>query len=416
METLTYFREIVTTDRRVRELEDFPGKVIGTFCNFVPEELIYAAGAVPVRLCAGDYAAIAVGEEFLPRDLCSVIKSSAGRVRQGEGLYGRADVLVLPTPCDGKKKLGAILAAFKPVHTLQLPPSKNTPAARTFWREQVRQFQQALEGWTGRPIARSALKEAILLLNRRQEVFRRFLRLRQLAPPVISGEDALFVTGASFTDDLHRWIEQTERLCEEVERETGKLGNWETGQSGNSETGQLGNSEIRQPGLISQFPNFPISQFPNSPLRLLLTGAPLIFPNFKLIQLIEATGAVVVADEMCSGTQRLYQPVTLREWSMRAMGEAIAEKYLLPPTCPCFVEGSDRLHRILELVEEFRVDGVIYHNLRLCPLFDIESMAIQQELKRRGLPLLTLHTDYNCEDTGQLRNRIEAFLEIIAER
>jgi len=129
---------------------------------------------------------------------------------------------------------------------------------------------------------------------------------------------------------------------------------------------------------------------------------------------LEERGAVVVADELCSGTQRLYQRIALREWSLREMLWGVADKYLLPPTCPCFVDNTDRLNRILELAEEFRVDGIVYHNLRICPLFDLESVTIQRELKQRGLPVLTLYTDYSREDLGQLRTRIEAFLEMIS--
>lgn len=380
MSELSYFREIVTGDRRLRELAEYPGKVVGTYCNFVPEELVLAAGAVPVRLCAGDPAAAAAAEALLPRDLCALAKSAAGRVLQQSGLAGRADLLVMPTPCDAKKKLGAVLAELKPTHVLDLPPRKDSPSARAFWLAQVHVLRQALERCTGSAITRQSLRAAIDLGNRRQQVFRRFLSLRTLDPPVISGEDALFVTQASFADDVARWTEQAERLCERLEAR----------------------SAAPAPG--------------RRPVRLLLTGAPLIYPNHKVIQLAEADGAVVVTDELCSGTQRLYQPVELREVALPAMIEAVAEKCLLPTTCPCFADGADRLNRVLEMVSEFRVDGVVYHSLRLCALFDIESLAMQRELKRHGIPILVLATDFSAEDTGQLRTRLEAFVEMLQPR
>ncbi|MBI2301024.1 MAG: 2-hydroxyacyl-CoA dehydratase [Armatimonadetes bacterium] len=375
-ELVAWFRDEVTTPRRAAELAEWPGKVIGTYCNFVPEELILALGAVPVRLCAGDLDAIPDGEALLPREVCSVVRSSAGTLQRGGGLAGRADLLVIPTPCDAKKKLGAVVEHLKPVHVLELPPRKDSPAARAFWAEQVRGLLAALERLTGRRLRRRALHGAIALVNRREEAFRRLLRLRQADPPALSGEDFLFVTQASFTADAAAWAEHTEALCAVLEARPAR---------------------------------------PANGRRVLLTGAPLIWPNHKVVQLLEQAGAAVVADELCSGTQRLYQPVALREVSMRALLDAVAEKAMLPSTCPCFVEGGDRLNRIVDLAREAHVAGVVYHSQRLCPLFEIEAMLVQKELRARAIPLLTLSTDFSREDSGQLRTRIDAFLEMLGD-
>ena len=372
-----YFRDMVTTDRRAAELEAFEGKVIGTYCNFVPEELIYALGAVPVRLCSGDDDASRRGEDLFPRDTCALVKSCIGCAIRGDGFFPSLDLLVIPTPCDAKKKLGAVLEAFKPVHILQLPPSKTTPAALNFWLDQVWELVAKLEECTGKRLTRASLQTAVEMLNRRQQVFRRFLELRKQNPPAVTGEEALFVTNSSFHDDPERWTRQLELLC--TERES---------------RGQ-GSSNIS---------------------RLLLTGAPLIYPNFKLMRIIEAANAVVAMDETCSGTQRLYQPLVTRDPSLKAMVQAVAEKYLLPTTCPCFIEHSDHLKRIVEFVDEFKIDGVIYHCLRICPLFDIEANTVQRNLKKLGIPCLTLSTDYSREDGEQIRNRVQAFLEIIGGR
>jgi benzoyl-CoA reductase/2-hydroxyglutaryl-CoA dehydratase subunit BcrC/BadD/HgdB len=160
-----YFEKIVTTDRRLVELQRFPGKMVGVYCNFVPEALIHALGAVPVRLCSGDREAARRGEELFPRDTCSLVKACVGNAIRGDGLFAGLDLLVIPTPCDAKKKLGAVLSAFKPVHILQLPPSKTTPAAVQFWMDQVWELVHRLEALTGRTLTREALEQAVLLAN-----------------------------------------------------------------------------------------------------------------------------------------------------------------------------------------------------------------------------------------------------------
>ena len=59
-------------------------KVIGIYCLMAPEELVYAAGAIPVRLCGGSYEAALAGDELVPRDICPVVRASVGFTSFGE--------------------------------------------------------------------------------------------------------------------------------------------------------------------------------------------------------------------------------------------------------------------------------------------------------------------------------------------
>jgi benzoyl-CoA reductase/2-hydroxyglutaryl-CoA dehydratase subunit BcrC/BadD/HgdB len=373
---IPYFRDILASPRRHDELGPSGAKVVGTLCNFVPEEIILALGAVPLRLCSGDHVAARNAEDSVPVDLCPAAKATVGLLRAGEGFWGRLDLLVVPTSCDAKTKLPDLVGEEATVYRMLLPRSKRDDGARRSWLEQTRRFAAEMERVAGRKLTVRALRGAIDLLNARQEAARRLLALRTRPLPPITGEETLIVFGASFLDDPKRWTEQANALCAALEAE----------------------------------PEAPTGP---APKRMLLTGAPLVYPNLKLVRLIEGAGAVVVADDLCSGTERLYHPVTPREWSLPEMLRAIAERYLLPTTCPCFAESDDRVNRLLSLAEEFQADGAVYHNLRMCPLFDIESRRVASALRDAGVPTLVLHTDYSPEDTAQLRTRVEAFLEML---
>jgi benzoyl-CoA reductase/2-hydroxyglutaryl-CoA dehydratase subunit BcrC/BadD/HgdB len=179
-------------------------------------------------------------------------------------------MLVFPTACDGKKKLAEVLSRSVPVQVIPLPASKIAPGAREMWLQSVRRFQEALERLTGKKIAQDRLKAEIELLNERQKAFREFFKLRRLRPSVITGEDALYVTGASFVDDPARWTKETLALCAELQ------------------------AAHREGRFVR----------PADAPRILLTGAPLIHPNFKVARVIESAGAVIAVDELCSGTGR----------------------------------------------------------------------------------------------------------------
>lgn len=379
-QTISYYEDIISTDRRGKELQNFSGKIIGIFCNFVPEELIYAVGAVPVRLCAGSYDTISIAEEVLPRDICPLVKSSFGFKVAGLSYFELCDAVISPTPCDAKKKLGEILSDYVTTWVLRLPQTKDPDYSKEYWLREMRLLKERLEELTGNKITKKRLKESIKLLHRRQAVFRHFYELRKHKPPLINGRDALLIIQTGFYDDINRWIEKTQDLCDELEeRKSNK-------------------------------------QLPLSNYRLLLTGAPIIWPNYKLLNIIEELGATIVIDELCSGTRYLYDPVEVDEWTMEGMLKAIANRYLLPSSCPCFIEGDDRIDKLLGAVEDFKVEGVVHYSLRLCPLYDMELPKVSRVFKDKGIPFLSIHTDYSLEDVEQLRTRIEAFLEMLESR
>ena len=379
---LNYFDELHITDKRIKELIEHKksgGKVIGTFCNLVPEELIYAAGAVPVRLCSGCNHSISPAEEMFPRDSCSLIKSSFGFAVTDDHYMKLCDVIIMPATCDGKKKLGEILNDYKPVWMLDLPQNKEREISKKYWLSEIRILKKRIEKLTGNKINKSELKNAIELLHERYDVIRDFQEVRKSLSPVILGSDFFIVIQAAFFDDIKRWIENTRELIDDL------------------------NNNIENNLLVKD----------KNDLRLLLTGAPIILPNFKIPEMIEEFEAFIAIDETCAGSQFIYDPVVVEEWTLSEMLSAIAERYLMPSVCPCFIKSEDRIDKIMTLIEDFKVDAVIYHTLRLCLLFDVESMRVSSVLEENDIPFLHLNTDYSKEDLGQLRTRIEAFIEIL---
>ncbi|OGF45233.1 MAG: hypothetical protein A2231_00410 [Candidatus Firestonebacteria bacterium RIFOXYA2_FULL_40_8] len=375
-EAMAYFYDILTTDKREKELIESKAKVTGTYCYFAPEEIIYAAGAVPVRLCSGIYETITTSEEVLPRDICPLCKSSLGCRILGLNYTGVVQMIVLPASCDAKKKLGEYLSDYLPVVMLNLPNVKDYRVSKEVWLREIKSLKVKLEEFTGKKITKQSLKHWTGVLKSRALLFRDIFEMRKKNPGIISHRDFLAFVQASFYDDIMRWMEHGKILKKELEER------------------------------IKNYPGFKGE-------RLLLTGAPVIFPNFKILSVIEDLGALVTVDELCSGTQRLWDYSEPDEWTMEGMLEALASRYMLPSTCPCFTTSYDRIDKLLHLAEEFKVDGVVYHDLRLCQLFDMERNLVAKVLADKNIPVITIHTEYSQEDTEQVKTRIEAFLEMI---
>jgi benzoyl-CoA reductase/2-hydroxyglutaryl-CoA dehydratase subunit BcrC/BadD/HgdB len=369
---------------QIRRHKEGGGKVIGTMCMFAPLELIRAAGAIPVRLCSGMHNTIATGEEIMAdAGLCPLVKSTLGvKLSRASPFFEAADAVVVPMVCDAKFKLGEVLQDFVPVWMVNVPHIKDTAQARALWLDEVRALQTRIEALTGNRIYWEELKREMELALRAQTVARRIYDIRKADPPVITGRDALLVTQTTFTEDLREWADRAEELAEELE-------------------------ERARRGLAVSDPEAP---------RVLLAGAPIMWPNFKLPQLVEESGGVIVADELCSGMRWLYDPIGVDEWVWDDMYRAMAERYLQPSVCPCFTPNDPRVGRIQQMIEDFRVEGVVYHVLRGCHIYNVEAARIKSAAEDMGVPMLVVETEYSQEDTEQLRTRIEAFLMLVRAR
>jgi len=353
-------------------------KTIATMCVHVPAELIYAAGAKPVRICSGAYSTDQIGAEFLPAKTCPLVKSTMGAIHM-DILPGniKPDMIVNPSTCDQKRKLGEITEEIdKPLYLLEVPPTKDSEEAQIYWHRTIKKFVKNLEKVTGNKITRKRLKNAIELIYTAQAQYRRLYNLRK-EEPLIFGKDAILATNAYFFDDITSWTKSLSLLNDELEK----------------------NKKNKQFVTKSNTP------------RILLTGSPAIFPNMKLPILIEKTGGIVVAEEFCSTSRLLYDTVAVDEWFLYDMIPAVADRYLKPCTCPNFTPNTDRSRKLLDTIKEFSVDGVIYQSFAGCQLYEMESRQIGNIVEKSGTPMLYLETDYNTEDNGQLSTRVEAFIE-----
>ena len=352
--------------------------LVGHFCNMVPTELIQAAGARPVRLDCGNAALVQPGEEVLSGEICPVAKSSFGSFLDRESLANRCDALIVAASCDAKRKLGEVLADFKPVFTFNLPPEQDAARYGKAAQAEVERLAEFLSARFG-PIRKGALLEAIEAGRKRTALVRKFQEARAANPGAVSIRDFfLILQSGALGADLAEWTGQAQAALAEAE------------------AFRPARRRIRA--------------------RMVLTGAPILWPNFKALNLIEESGADVVADTLCTGAQSFFDPVVIDEKSRSALMRALAARYVFASPCPCFISQGTRLSRVLELVEQFHADGVIHYGLRLCQLFDMESYRLARVLKSKRIPFMSLRTDYSLEDTEQLRVRLEAFLETVGEK
>lgn len=353
---------------------------VGTYCVMAPPELIYAQGAMPVKLCGGSYTAFAVGDDTAPRDACPLVKAVMGfEDIDAMPAYQNCALMAVPVTCDCKKKLAGWLSERRPTAVLHVPANRDRDEDMERFVRELYAFSDRLEKITGVPLTSERLSLAFHRLAEAQTQLSRFIALRRSHPALIRGTFAMAVMNAASYTWAPRWTRQLARLNDELDR----LAKAET-------------MAVRD----------------NQP-RLLLTGSPVIFPNLKLPLLIEEMGGLLAADETCMGERGLYDPPAIVDSSLNGMMRALANRATRPCTCPTFADNRRRLYRVRQMIGDYHIQGVVYHVLRGCLVYDYEYAAMEAEMERLGIPIIRVETDYNEEDVEQLRIRVEAFIELI---
>ena len=364
---------------KIKEAHEAGKKVVGMYCMFSPSEIALAADAISVSLCGTAQGPIEDAEKELPRNLCPLIKSSYGfAITDKCPYFSFSDVLLAETTCDGKKKMYELMGKIKPMHIMHLPQTAQGEDSLESWNKEMLKFKNYLEEELKVEITDEKLRDAIKLMNRERSAMKKLHKLNTHKPAPISGMDMMLAQWLKgFNVDKEYGIDLIERLIAEVEERMDK-------------------------GIYA---------FDETAPRILLTGCPIGSGSEKVLRALEDAGASVVVLENCTG----YKPLDIMvdEDPNKDPLLALAEKYLQTP-CSCMTPNNSRFDLIERLAKEYDVDGIVDLTWVACHTYAIESFSLNKFVQEQlGLPFIQIETDYSDSDTGQVKTRVEAFLETI---
>ncbi|HRR46065.1 MAG TPA: 2-hydroxyacyl-CoA dehydratase family protein [Syntrophales bacterium] len=374
--------------RYARRLQSETGKrSVGYVCSYTPEEIIVAAGANPLRLfgVTGELTRV---DAHLQSYCCSLV-----RCILESGLKGDTDCLagvVFPHTCDSMQRLSDLwrLNVTTGFHLdAVLPVKLTTESAREYYFDVLRRFREDMERESGVEITPGDLWKAYELMGQVRSLLFRIYALRCAEPKLLSGDDLLTIVKASMIMDRRQAAAMLGEIAAALSRETQEV------------TAFPGTGKDRK--------------------RLLMVGGVCNHP--RLHGLIEAAGGVVVWDDLCTGA-RYFQDTAdktqgdTRETAARE-GEplrVIAESYLQRAVCPAKHAGlTSRAERIVSLVRDKGARGVIFLHLKFCDPHAFDYPYLKTALDREKIPHLMLEIEDPLPAEGQLRTRLEAFMEMI---
>ena len=365
---------------KVKELKDKGEKICGAFCQYTPSEIIYAAGLYQVALCGRSPDPIKTAETRLPANLCPLIKASYGHALEESCPYAYfSDVVVGETTCDGKKKMYELLGELKPMQVIHLPNVPDYERSLEMWTEEIRAFAKGLEEKFNVTITDDMLNESIEWCNKERIQAARIYELGKYDPPAITGTKMNdIMEGEQYMFDREAKYNKINEILDQCEK------NWHDG-------------------------IYPYEPDPNRP-RLIVSGGGYGGVSAKTINVMEELGGAIVCYEGCCGIssrRRLVDEDRRRDPYVR-----IAEKYIEVP-CAVVSPNYRRMDQVRETIKEWHADGYVSITLHSCNPFAIETENIRRVCEEMDIPLLHIETDFYPGDAGQIRTRIEAFLEMI---
>ncbi|GAA0182952.1 (R)-2-hydroxyisocaproyl-CoA dehydratase subunit beta [Clostridium sediminicola] len=347
-------------------------KVIGTICCHVPEEIIHAAGMLPVRVRATGCTDSSEAETWMSSLSCSYARSCLQYLMDGtydiDGLITSDGCTMASRIYDNWKHIDP----NKEKHFLRDlgAPRMVKDLSIDFYKDELNDIREGIEKFAGVKITDEKLKASVELYNETRRLIRELYELRMAENPVISGSDTLKITLAATSMPKEEFNELLKAFLADAKNRT------------------------------------PIT---DHRIRLMVIGSALDDPEYTKV--IEDKGGLIVTDALCFGSRYLWEPVELHDDDV--MG-AIAKSYLTRPVCPRMIDLHDELHEfIMKMIKDYKVDGIIYEKLHNCECWGGEAVYLDDLMKNANIPMLAVEREELMANAGQLAIRAEAFIEMI---
>jgi benzoyl-CoA reductase subunit C len=340
------------------------GKVIGYFSHYFPEEIVYAAGVLPVSILSQPDIE-GISQRYLYGAFCPY---TLGVLAQGlKGDYDYLDGITHVESCMPIR--GAVANWWDLLPTpykyyIAMPSQLDEPSAKTMMYSELSSFKKSVENWTGKAITDEALDHAIDVYNTNRTLMRQVYELRRLDNPPVSGTEALAMVLSSQIMDK----EDHNKLLKDA-------------------ISKLSAREVKYTGP-----------------RLMLLGSEI--SDTRLVSLVESQGATIVIDRVCNGSNYFWNNVIPQQDRILAL----TFRYLDKPRHPVKDESfRRRVNEIVALAIDYNVQGVVYAIERFCFPHQQDRPPVVKAFKQRLIPFHEIEYD-GTVPIGEYQNRLEAFV------
>ena len=344
-------------------------KILGYMCTYMPEEILYAADVLPIRIL-GAHEPQNVTEPHIMGMFCPFCRDVLA-----QGLLGRYDYLDaigITHTCQH------IIQSFESwvLHKgtkdffISTPSNMQTPRVLPYLKGQLKIFKEQVEEWIGREISDDDLRRGIEIVDKSRSLMREVYETRKADDLPISGLDSMYMVVAS-------------QITDKVEF-----------------------NQILEETLTKELPGRKAENDPG--IRLMMIGSE--DDDVKFLEMVESIGASIVIDDHCTGSRYFWNVTDENDEDPMT---AIANRHIYRPPCPAKdLPARNRMPHLIGLARDWNVAGVIFIQQKFCDPHELDKVPIIKGLEEAGFPSLFLEFDVTVP-IGPLRIRAEAFLETL---
>jgi benzoyl-CoA reductase/2-hydroxyglutaryl-CoA dehydratase subunit BcrC/BadD/HgdB len=350
-------------------------KLIGYICSSIPEEIIHSAGLTPIRIIPHGHSDTTLADGYMTNLNCSFARNILDKVLNGD--YDFLDGAVFYNSCDHMRRMTdnwRFKRKLPFIDFLSVPHLANEEGIEWFEGE-IKNLVNNIQKYFDVKITQEKLSDSIKLYNETRRLLQQLYDLRKLEAPKLWGSETTTILGAAMSYPKEIFNEKLRAYLKELEK---------------------------RPGIE----NLP---------RLMIVGSEIDDPEY--IKIIEDQNSIVVTDYNCFGSKYFDTLVDETQNTLDGQIRALTERYLLRSPCPRGLGpklGHDvRLEKIKNLIKESYVDGVILERIKMCDLWGGETFLLDYELSDLGVPTLILEREYSLSAIGQMKTRVQAFLEML---
>ncbi len=348
-------------------------KAVGVICCHMPEEILYAADVLPVRMRATGCTDYSTAETWMSSFSCTFAKSILQYWIDGvyklDGIVTTDGCLMASRLFDNAEHINKKESRGEFFMQIAAPRLANADSI-AFYKAELLDLIAGIEKLSGNKVTDDKLKAAVAKQNEVRVLVKQVNELRLEKHPVISGEDALKITMASCDIPTDEYIELLKAFLADVKNRA------------------------------------PIT---DNRARLMIIGSALDNPEYTKV--IEDKGGLIVCDALCYGSRGYNEQLVVDDNDVLG---SIAEYYLTRIVCPRSLDNRTELHEnIINMAKQYKVDGVVYQKMQYCECWGGENVLLEDELKAENIPLLTVEREEHLANVGQLAIRAEAFVEMI---
>jgi bcr-type benzoyl-CoA reductase subunit C len=346
-------------------------KVVGCFPYYCPEELVHAAGMLPIG-CWGGQTALALSGYYLPPFACSVMH--AGLEFAMSHVYKDLSAVIIPAACDTLKQFGQdwITAAPNIPAAYVVYPLHKTPAGVEYLTGEFTRIREWVETLAGEKIPDESIHHSIQIYNENKDVMREFVQAAAEYPDIVT--------------PLKRHSVFKSRFFMEKSQHTALVKKLVT----------LLNANPRQEWKGK---------------KVILSG--IMLESKNLLEIFQQYNIAVVGDDLAQESRQIRAKTP----DGKDPVERLATQWLEMSGCSLvFDTGNTRAELLIDMAKQYRADGIIFSLMQFCEPEEFDYPIIKRELEKAGIPVLSFEIEQQMQSVEQVRTRLQAFSEMLNTR